>query len=117
MTFAYRLRELRKMNNLTQEDLSVKLNISAGAVGLYEQGRRTPDNETLIALSKIFDVSVDYLLGLNDVDYFHSTLKYSGDDNEEKDEIVNLINQILNNINDESKLQQIKMFLETYIEK
>ena len=77
MKFHERLRELRKFNNMTQEELSLKMGISAAAVGLYEQGRRNPDNETLIKLASIFDVSIDYLLGFEDV---AKTLSYGGSD-------------------------------------
>lgn len=63
MKFPIILRELRKSQGYTQETLAKKLGISASAVGLYEQGRREPDNETLKKLSKIFNVSIDYLLG------------------------------------------------------
>lgn len=63
MKFPTILRDLRKSQGYTQETLAKKLGVSAGAVGLYEQGRREPDNETLKRLSTIFDVSIDYLLG------------------------------------------------------
>lgn len=47
MQFSQRLKELRKQNKWTQEDLANKLRISAASVGLYEQGRRNPDNQML----------------------------------------------------------------------
>lgn len=63
MSISKRLRKLRKENNMTQEDVAKKLGITRAAVGLYEQGKRNVDNETLMKLSDIFGVSVDYLLG------------------------------------------------------
>ena len=39
-----------------------RLNISASAVGMYEQGRREPSIEILVALSEEFGVSIDYLI-------------------------------------------------------
>lgn len=66
--FDKRLKYLRKKHNLKQSDLAKVLNISDSAIGLYEQGRRNPDKDTLIALSKYFNVSVDYLLGLEIID-------------------------------------------------
>lgn len=57
------LRELRQEKNLTQADLSKILKISASAIGMYEQGRREPDNDTLSKIADFFDVSIDYLLG------------------------------------------------------
>ena len=57
-----RLHQQRRNIGLTQLQLARELNISPSAVGMYEQGRRTPDLETLIALSKLFHVSLDYLI-------------------------------------------------------
>lgn len=111
------LKNERKTKQLSQEELAEKLNMTKSAICNYERGIRKPNNDTLMQIAKFFDVSVDYLLGLDNVDCAPNTLNYSGDNDEEKNEITNIVNQILNNINDESKLQQIKMFLETYIEK
>ena len=47
----------------TQSDLAKLLNTSASTIGMYEQGRRTPDNKTLKKLSRIFCISIDNLLG------------------------------------------------------
>ena len=57
-----RLRTLRKGLRMTQTDLSEYLDVSASAVGMYEQDRRTPDTETISILCDLFDVSADYLL-------------------------------------------------------
>lgn len=59
---ADRIIELRKGDGMTQTQLASKLNISASAVGMYEQGRRVPSIDMLIRMSKIFDVSLDYLI-------------------------------------------------------
>ncbi|QTL96520.1 helix-turn-helix domain-containing protein [Iocasia frigidifontis] len=63
MDTSNRLRQLREENNMTQKEVADKLGITRAAVGLYEQGKRNIDNKTLISLAKIFNVSVDYLLG------------------------------------------------------
>ena len=57
-----RITYLRKSKGLSQSQLASELSISASAVGMYEQGRRVPDLGTLIALSDLFDVSLDYLI-------------------------------------------------------
>lgn len=62
-TLGQRIKALRKRNLLTQADLAKELGISASAVGMYEQDRRTPDNETLLVLCDFFGVSADYMLG------------------------------------------------------
>ena len=57
-----RLRILRKNKNLLQKDVAEYLNISKSAYGYYEQGRNEMDTNTLIMLSELYCVSVDYLL-------------------------------------------------------
>lgn len=64
--FGTTLKTLRKQYNLTQSELAKKLRISASTIGMYEQNRRTPDNQTLSDLASFFNVSVDYLLGRED---------------------------------------------------
>ncbi|EAC5167531.1 XRE family transcriptional regulator [Listeria monocytogenes] len=61
--FGNRLKQLRKNNNKTQEDISKILGISRGAYSHIENGRNEPDMETLVKLADIFEVSTDYLLG------------------------------------------------------
>lgn len=61
--FGDKLRELREQNNLTQVELSKKLQIEQSTLANYESGRRVPKLELVIAVSKLFNVSTDYLLG------------------------------------------------------
>ena len=58
------IQQLRKGKGWSQTQLSKELNVSPSTVGMYEQGRRTPDLKTLITLSRLFDVSLDYLFGI-----------------------------------------------------
>ncbi len=57
-----RIASLRQTYGLSQAELAQRLHISASAIGMYEQGRREPSVDTLIALSREFGVSLDYLL-------------------------------------------------------
>lgn len=57
-----RIALLRTQAGLSQAALASRIGVSASAVGMYEQGRREPSNDLLIALAKTFDVSTDYLL-------------------------------------------------------
>ena len=54
--------ELRKQNNMTQQELADKLNVTDRAVSKWENGRGVPDISLLQALSKVFDVSLNELL-------------------------------------------------------
>ena len=61
--FAERLKVLRKKHGYTQVSLAETLGVSKGTVAMWETGKRTPDFETLIGLSDLFDVRTDYILG------------------------------------------------------
>lgn len=60
------LRELRLEKDITQEDLGKALNVSKQTVNNRENNRRKCDSDTLFKLAKFFDVTVDYLLGINE---------------------------------------------------
>ena len=62
----HRIRELRKENNLTQKHLATLLNKSETGYASWEQGLSEPSVNDIRLLCKIFNVSADYLLGLED---------------------------------------------------
>lgn len=59
-----RISELRKRKGISQEKLASHLKVHQTAVSQWEKGRTMPDIETLITLSKFFETSVDYILGI-----------------------------------------------------
>lgn len=63
MFLGYRLRELRKEKNMSQEDLGKILGVTKVSISGYEKGTRIPSMETLTNILDIFMVSADYLLG------------------------------------------------------
>lgn len=62
-TFTERLKELRKRNKLTQEELAKALGVSRGAYASWENGRRKPDFLQLSNMADYFDTNIDYLVG------------------------------------------------------
>ena len=56
------IKVLRRRKGWSQAELARRLHISPSAVGMYEQGRREPSIETLIALSREFNVTIAYLV-------------------------------------------------------
>ncbi|MBQ7307141.1 MAG: helix-turn-helix domain-containing protein [Clostridia bacterium] len=58
----FRLKELRKMKNLTQAKLAELLNISRSTIAMYETGASEPDLNTLNKIANYFNVTLDYLL-------------------------------------------------------
>ena len=57
-----RIAALRIQAGMSQAELGKRLSVSPSAVGMYEQGRREPSMDRIVALSKIFGVTTDYLL-------------------------------------------------------
>lgn len=68
MDFSEKLLTLRKANNLTQEQLAEKLEVSRQSVSKWESGQATPELDKIVALSAIFDVTTDYLLKSSEID-------------------------------------------------
>jgi len=62
MTFAEKVLELRKKAGLSQEELAEKLEVSRQAISRWETGLAMPDASNLLQLSKLFKVSIDYLI-------------------------------------------------------
>lgn len=59
---ANRLYELRKQHGLSQDELAEKLNVSRQAVSKWERSESSPDTDNLIALAKLYGISLDELL-------------------------------------------------------
>ena len=62
MTFADKLKELRKQKGISQEGLAEKIYVSRQAITKWESGNGIPDIENLIAISSLFNESLDSLL-------------------------------------------------------
>lgn len=66
LSFGARLKKLRTENNMTQEQLAKKINLSKANVSKYEADIVEPNLETLAMISVLFDVSINYLLDVPD---------------------------------------------------
>ena len=58
-----KLADLRKRHGYSQEALAEKMGVSRQAVSKWERGESTPDTDTLIELAKLYDASLDELVG------------------------------------------------------
>ena len=101
-----RIAELRKEKGLNQTGLGLKLNVSQKMISAYESGIHQPSIETLIQMSKFFNVSVDYLIGLSDTrrlaDEFSSNRLTSKE--------IELLD-VFKELNEEEKLKAIGMLM------
>jgi len=66
MEFKEKLKELRTLRNLSQMQLSIKTGLSQSAIAKWELGKTEPTASAIITLSKFFDETTDYILGLED---------------------------------------------------
>ena len=62
MEFYNKLYNLRKQKGLSQEELANRLNVSRQTISKWEVGDSTPDMEKLIAISDLFEISLDELV-------------------------------------------------------
>ena len=56
------LKNIRKKRNLNQQKVAMDLNISREALSYYENGKREPSLALLVAMSKYYTVSINYLI-------------------------------------------------------
>lgn len=66
MKFNEKLKEIRKSKGFTQKNIYTVLRVSPNCYASWEQGRTQPDIDSIKKLCIIFEVSADYLLGLED---------------------------------------------------
>ncbi|MDO4261066.1 MAG: helix-turn-helix transcriptional regulator [Eubacteriales bacterium] len=85
--FGTRLRALRLQNHMTQEHLARQLGVTKSVVSAYETGLRMPSYEVLIQIARIYHVTTDYLLGLEQ----ESHIDLSGLTSQEADAVMSLI--------------------------
>lgn len=88
-----RIAELRTARNWTQVQLAQKLHVSKQTVSNWENNNILPSIELLVRISKLFSVSTDYLLALDN----RAFIEVSGLTDEQKAHIQQIIDD-LNNI-------------------
>lgn len=93
-----RIKQLRKKEKLTIQQVADALNLSNGTISRYEQGTREPKIETWQALADFFEVSVPYLQG---------ELAYDDLTPEGKKLCSDLVGRINDVINDEIKYSEL----------
>jgi transcriptional regulator with XRE-family HTH domain len=62
LVFGERIKNLRKERKWQQAELAEKINADARQISRYEKGKINPSVETLVRISQVFGVSIDYLL-------------------------------------------------------
>lgn len=72
------IRKYRKINNLSQDELAEKLEVTRQSISLWETGQTQPSLDSIIALSKLFNVSTDELLKEDEPGTSYSNVSGSG---------------------------------------
>lgn len=93
--FAINLKNLRIEKGLKQTELAEKLFINKSMISAYEKGTRMPSLDVLIQLTYIFNVSIDFLLGIQrgEVDDKTKSVDVSGLNDKQVNIIESLINE------------------------
>lgn len=86
-----RLKALRKSRGLTLKQLGEQIHKSKAAIGSYEQGVQIPPTDVLISLAKLYHLSLDDLVGLNEPQPNDSTALSS-----QQQDLINDLMTILN---------------------
>ncbi|ADK16708.1 helix-turn-helix domain-containing protein [Clostridium ljungdahlii] len=63
-----KIKDLRKLKKITQQKLAKSIGLSQSSIGMIESNKQGASNETLVKLAKLFDVTVDYLLGTDEIE-------------------------------------------------
>ena len=69
MDYGNRIYQLRKQAAMSQEEVANKLGVSRQSISLWETDQASPSMENLLAIAKLFHVSLDEIVGLKDLDH------------------------------------------------
>ncbi|HHB2481366.1 TPA: helix-turn-helix domain-containing protein [Bacillus cereus] len=94
--FPSRLREIRKLRGLNQEELAKLVGTTKTTISNYETGYSTPPFDMLLSISIKLDVSIDYLMGRVDNPLSHKSLDIVKGLNE----AIDILNKLKENNND-----------------
>ncbi len=103
-----KISELRKAKKWSQEDLAKKVGSSRVMIGNYERNSNTPSIDIILKITKVFDVSVDYLVGEGQLStYDKEVLKRIEDIEHLPDEDKNHLFYVIDNLIKAVKLKSI----------
>lgn len=90
-----RLRELRKLHKLSQEDLAERYNVDRVTISRWENEQNDIPNKTLLDIANFFNISIDYLLG--------KELNNNANNNSTLDAATNKLMNIFSSLNGEGQ--------------
>ena len=87
-SFADRLKMIRENAGMTQSQLAKNLHLTRSAVNGWEMGLSVPSTQCIVELAKLFNISTDYLLGMEQ----GAVLNIDGLNNHEVSVLISLVN-------------------------
>lgn len=108
MKFSVIFKDLRKSENLNQEEIAKKFNLTRSTISDWENERSEPNIYQLTELAKHFSCSVDYLLGLED-DFAVKTSGQSTDLSRDEQRLLRAFN-VLDNITREKLIDDAEFY-------
>ena len=102
MDFGKSFKFYRKKANLTQKEAAEKIGINDYQLGNYETNRSQPSLEILKKMSKVYSVSIDKMLGNNQLAK-KSANEHSKDGYIDQDELIAKLNEIVDQFNEANK--------------
>jgi transcriptional regulator with XRE-family HTH domain len=117
----FRLRDLRRENNLTSRNLAKLLNVSQPTITRWENGLQEPSKKNVKKLASYFNVSSDYLLGLTDErEPYKKPMKFEEAlkilENTKRNDDIFTITDNIKNLSDE-QLHTIATIVESFTKK
>ena len=82
-----KIKQLREQAGLSQSQLAKKLDVTRSSVNAWEMGLSTPTTQYIVALTKLFHVSADYILGIE----VEQSISLRGYSEEEVSLVLNLL--------------------------
>ncbi len=111
MNLSENLKKIRKDNNLSQEDLAEKLNVSRQSVSKWESGVAYPEMDKVLELCKLFDLNIDELLN-QDIKEVEKTKQSKNNINKYIDSFLSYISKSVNLFSSLKFKNKIKCLLE-----
>ena len=99
---------LRKKLNISQSELAKRVSVSRTIIGNYERNENTPSVDILLKIAKVFNVSVDFLIGEGQLStYDKEVLKRIDDIEQLPEEDKNHLFYLIDNLVKASKLKAL----------
>jgi len=117
MSFHQKIKELRTEKNWKQDTLAKEIGIELRQISLWENSKASPSIETIVKISQVFNVSIDYLLiddyprkplYFKDISYLNKFNDMQGLTQVEKESLFNIIDSLIYKNKIQSALEVVK---------